>query len=519
MTNIQKVTAFVVLVSAVLVATAMPTSDEMKQVNALVNELMSEHVNAYKAHKKSANEVGDAAFDFVKDAKGEAAKFVLLKGAIHFYSLAKNFDKVADALEAMQSQIKDLPPSEVAAIASMALNRAGANAAQRLNAIYYVASTQAKAEKDVRSFKAALRKNPADATAIRGLADAYVRLGDWQKALKEFSKLDVKAATFELNPDDAKDFDLLKAADHWWGVSANDVVPYRVHAAMLYRKAMDAGLVEGLMKSLVEKRIAETEGRGSPPGSGEARSVGSEGREASQPVLDTQEAAEAPFSRAAALKKGLIHRWSFNGNLRDSVAGRDGKAVDGNVTFENGQVRIRPNGGYVNLGGNVLPGGGESEYTIEIWATKHSIQNWARVFQIPDNWGGNDFYWTWNAGKDPRKWGWKVPGFGHWYKTIGDGTGIGIENHFVVVYGHDADKKPCFHVYVLRGEKMYWHRGERLAGKMFKTHFAFLLGHSFSSDKIAVTADASYNEVRIWNRALTQDEVMHSAKLGPDKIP
>ena len=188
--------------------------------------------------------------------------------------------------------------------------------------------------------------------------------------------------------------------------------------------------------------------------------------------------------------------------------------VDGRVTFENGQVRIRPGGGYVDLGANVLPGGGVAEYTFEIWATKHSIQNWARVYQIPDNWHRNDFYWAWNNGTERRKWKWKVPGYGNWTKTIGNGTGEGIEDHFVFVYGHDEEKKPRFWVYILRGGKVYWWRSERLRGTMFKSHSAFWLGHGDGA-----RADASYNEVRIWNRALTRDEIIRSGKLGPDRLP
>jgi len=234
------------------------------------------------------------------------------------------------------------------------------------------------------------------------------------------------------------------------------------------------------------------------------------GREAHRGAI-----AEARIPKSDARKNGLIHRWSFSGNLKDSVGGRDGKACDGKVTFENGQVRIRPGGGYVDLGANVIPGGGKDDYTIEIWATKYSIQEWARVFQIPDNWGANDYFWSWNHGVEPRKWQWKVAGYGAWNRQQGDGTGIGVENHFVVVYGHDEEKKPYFHVNIFRGENGYWGRRERLVGDMFKSHHAFWLGHGSRGE---VTADASYNEVRIWNRAFTQDEMLQSAKLGPDNV-
>ena len=42
------------------------------------------------------------------------------------------------------------------------------------------------------------------------------------------------------------------------------------------------------------------------------------------------------------------------------------------------------------------------------------------------------------------------------------------------------------------------------------------LGHSQWGDNC--DACASYNEVRIWNRALTDDELTKSAKAGPDNL-
>ena len=238
---------------------AMPTKEEIKRVQPLVTELMLPHVNAFNANRKSAREVGDAAFGFVKDAQSEAEKYVLFKGAIYYYSLARDFNKVADALEAMRGQISELPLDEVVSIASKALARAGKGGAQRLRDIQRVASEQMKAIADIAYFKSELRKKPGDAAAMRGLAEAYVRFGDWPRALKVFAALGVEAAIYERNLEDAKDCNALKAADYWWKYSTKNPTPYRAHAATLYHKAIDEGLVNGLMKTIVENRIAETE--------------------------------------------------------------------------------------------------------------------------------------------------------------------------------------------------------------------------------------------------------------------
>ena len=251
-----------IVVIAAQLAWSMPTKDEIKRVEPLMNELMSAYLKGYTANRKTANEVGDAAFHFVKDARGEASKYVLLKGAIHYYSLARDFDKAADALEAMRAQISDLPPDEVESIASRALARAGNARALRLRNIQRVASEQVKALIDISACKKELRKNPDDTTAMRGLAKAYVRFGDWPRALKVFSKLGIEAAIYECNPEDAKEYNAMKAADYWWGCSAKNPAPYRAHAAELYRRAIKDGLVTGLMTTIVENRIAEVESSG-----------------------------------------------------------------------------------------------------------------------------------------------------------------------------------------------------------------------------------------------------------------
>ena len=238
---------------------AMPSEREIWRVQPMVLELMSPHEKNFDAKKETAKEVGDAAVGLAEKAEGEAAKYILLKGAVHNYALAKEYDLAADALEAIRAAVKEFPDDEAAAIASKALNRAGADEAQRLKAICRVALMRSGAVADVKTFRSALRKDPDDNAAMRGLADAYVRLGDWKKALRAFSKLGVKAAAFELDPAGNKDFDTLRAADFWWSCRAQEPAPYRAHAATLYKAAMQEGLVKGLRMPLVEKRIAEAE--------------------------------------------------------------------------------------------------------------------------------------------------------------------------------------------------------------------------------------------------------------------
>ena len=251
--------AFFVLALATQFVFAMPDRYEIKRVQPMVLELMSAHENGFNTKKETAKEVGDAAVGLADKAEGEAAKYLLLKGAIDYYALAKEYDLAADALEALKASVKDIPAEEVEIIASRALSRAGRREAQRLRAICRIAAMQANAEEDIKFFRDELRKRPDDKGAIRGLADAFVRLGNWPKALKAFAMIGNPAAVYELNPKDSKDYDIMKTADFWWGFRAKDTAPYRAHAAVLYKAALREGMARGLQKTLAEKRIAEAE--------------------------------------------------------------------------------------------------------------------------------------------------------------------------------------------------------------------------------------------------------------------
>ena len=313
---------------------AMPSQNDIKRVQPMVLELMAEHVKDHKANKKSAKEVGDAAVELAKDAEGEAAKYLLLKGAIEYYTLAKEYELVADALESLRASVKDFPAEDVTEIASRALNRARRGEAQRLRAICRIVSIQAKAETDARSFRLALRKNPDDQDALNGLADAYVRQGDWANALKVFSKLGVKAATFELNPAEAQNFDSLMAADYWWDFKTKGTELYRAHAVALYKDALNAGLVKGLQKNLVKKRIAEVEVSDSASASSEMQG----GHVADVPGANSVQPPRRNLSAEVASSKELVINGTFEADAvsdgsYDTTTAITGWSKDGAVAL------------------------------------------------------------------------------------------------------------------------------------------------------------------------------------------
>ena len=494
MRELSALVAFVFVLFCAGTTVAMPSQKELSEAQPIVSELMSPLVKDYKAKKKTAAEVADRAMEFVAEANTQAAKFVLLKGAVHYYALAKEYDKAADAIESIMKLVPDLPPKALYEITSKAVSSVTAKTAPRLFDLNKSAKDRMAVATRLKAVEKDLKSTPADLKLVRMHAELTAAAGDWDEALVEFAKLGGAIGQMAKAESEATGTSA-ELADFWWNfkpttAEAKDAI--REHAVSLYRKAIDKDELDGLKKSVAEKRIAEA---------------------VQDPMMQC--------GSGTTLRKGLLHRWSFSGNLKDSVGKRDAKAIKGKVTFEKGQVRIRPTGGFVDLGANVIPcdGGGGAEYTFEIWATKYSVQNWARVFDIQDSWGDVDYFWSWNCGEDPLKWTWKVAGCPARDVTYGDGTGIGVENHYVVVYGHDEGKVPYVQVYILRGENVYWSARERLMGGMCISHSTFWLGRSalrFAQDKIA---DASYNEVRIWDHVLTHDEVLLSAKLGPDRLP
>ncbi len=468
---------------------AMPSQDEISEVQPLVARLMGPSVAAFKAKKMSGSEVGDEALKLSEEAEGEAAKFLCMKGAVTYYVKDKEYDKAAKTIEDIMEQFPDMPAETLQGITSSATKGVSAKSAPKLFELHGMAKKKAANANKLKTVKKQLKEKPADKGLIRQYAELSAASGNWEEALKYFAKLGGDVGKMAKNEIEGK-ASSVTLAGFWWDykvqeAGAKDAI--RQHSAMYYQSAIDSGELKGLNKTLAEKCIAEVEA--SPA---------------------------AQSSNASKPKKDLIHRWSFNGNFKDSIGKSEGKAIGDNVTFDKGQVRLHAGGGYVDLGANVIPGGGVVEYTIEIWATKHSIQNWARLFHVVDNWDKNDYHWTWNNEMSQQTWAVKLAGAKPLNQTTKDGTGIGIENHFVIVYRHDEAKRPCYDCYILRGEEMYWRHHLNLGGQMFKDHSSFLLGHGVYGES---TPDATYNEVRIWKRALTEEEVMRSAKLGPDNLP
>ena len=106
--------------------------------------------------------------------------------------------------------------------------------------------------------------------------------------------------------------------------------------------------------------------------------------------------AQPPASPGAALQ----HRYSFNGDAKDSAGHADG-TLQGAATISDGQVHLDgTRGTYVNLPGGLIAG--DKAVTFEFWASLGTNRGWCRVFdQGSDtfvNGGRLDLYFSPHSG-------------------------------------------------------------------------------------------------------------------------
>ncbi len=215
---------------------------------------------------------------------------------------------------------------------------------------------------------------------------------------------------------------------------------------------------------------------------------------------------------------GLVHRWSFDNSLTDSVGGVSA-ILYGNATLGANQVTITGNGSshvnYVALGNgttNLLPTT-NSPYTIECWATENQVENWSRLWDFGSTAGGvSNLLWSWTQGTNnpsvisPNGQNFNAATFntGTEYHTAlvvtpnGSGSNISwyqyTDNGTLVASGNDPNNPVAWNISQLTQTNMW-------------------LGRSEYGD---ADANASYNEVRIWDAALTQAQLTSLTLLGPD---
>lgn len=228
----------------------------------------------------------------------------------------------------------------------------------------------------------------------------------------------------------------------------------------------------------------------------------------------------------------LLHRWNFNGSCKDLIGDNDGVLKGGVAPAYQGNTSLRLFGGprgssWVDFGSNIVPGG-DVPFTIELWTTPRELRNWAQAFAFgnssnPDGTGGaitglilalksgNGNYPSFRAvGASPSD----NVAIGSSNVTVGNEYHVaavvqpkGGNTATVTLYVFDADGSEAMRVNSL--ETANWSTATIVQSN-------FWIGHSHWGDWDAM---ADYNELRVWNAALSEKQLRINNAMGPDVVP
>lgn len=219
----------------------------------------------------------------------------------------------------------------------------------------------------------------------------------------------------------------------------------------------------------------------------------------------------------------VINRWSFNENggagtvLEDRVGDNDARIVEGgpnDAVVGGGSVRLtggsRATSDFVRFDDRVIPN--YEDVTIELWATTHEIRSWARIFDFGKD--AEEFFmmsWTRGGSQSQDRLDWSG------YRSIDDSMApyeLNRRYHIVVTLDADLYENSSTVTWYRDGVQRgtFTVEGARLWGVTdFENN---MLGRSNTpSDE---TGSASYDEFRVWQGALTAENVRSSFDAGPE---
>jgi len=221
------------------------------------------------------------------------------------------------------------------------------------------------------------------------------------------------------------------------------------------------------------------------------------------------------------VKAKLGHRWSFNGNLNDSVGTSHAQIIDpdsdnlvgGTSTLSSTDLLLgggaRATSAYVQLGTNLLQGK-KTPVTLEFWATQVAVQNWSRIFDFGSG-TTESLYMSWtqgtNAATDLVEW---IDGVTTNSPNTNQPYTAGTEFHIVITIEPGAGLNSSTLVTWYSNPSVNSDHGAS-QGAFSTTNQLALLNDTFnylgrSQWAADNTANARYNEVRLWDGALTPEE-------------
>src|SRR5271157_4493312 len=218
--------------------------------------------------------------------------------------------------------------------------------------------------------------------------------------------------------------------------------------------------------------------------------------------------AQRPASPGAALQ----HRYSFNGDAKDSVGHADG-TLEGAAVISDGQVHLDGSrGSYVNLPGGLIAG--DKAVTFEFWASLGSNRNWCRVFdQGSDtmvNKGRLDLYFSPHSGA------------GDFRLTVMDPN---PHERVIRVRGNLDNRTNLYVACVLdppSGFMGIYTNGILAVSTNTLTSLESVATNCFYLGRSLFPADpplnGSIDEFRIYNAALSAAQISDNFKNGPDAV-
>jgi hypothetical protein len=261
-------------------------------------------------------------------------------------------------------------------------------------------------------------------------------------------------------------------------------------------------------------------------------------------VFGAPPAPEIYVPTPALLTAGPKHRYEFSGNADDSVSGAHGTLVNpqGLATFHDGLVDLTAanngansnqavftQGAYVDLPNGTISALG-NQATFETWVTVQTNQNWDRIFDFGRSDAGEDmatgapnseyiFATSQNGGTGTLRSAHRseneppATGFGENAVDAFGRMSTGVEHHLAVVWDEVAGMQSVY----LDGNLLDVGTGPirstiTLANLQDLNNW---LGRAQWGDPLF---DGSYNEFRIYDYALSADQVLGNFQAGADVV-
>ena len=214
----------------------------------------------------------------------------------------------------------------------------------------------------------------------------------------------------------------------------------------------------------------------------------------------------------------LVNRYSFTTDASDAVGGADGQLVGGAI-ISNNAVVLNGSDGYVNLPNNLCTG--MTSLSFEAWVTESGSAAWARLFDFGNSSGGEDAQgggtsymfvaWPGGSGNYLRA-SYRLPGAAEMLLDVSPRPTQGFAHHFVWTQDGVSNVARIYLDGVLTGTYANFTATPADVGPTVNDW----LGRSQYNDPYF---KGSIDEFRIYDFALSAEQIASNFALGPDTAP